>query len=88
MIDLERYPLPTAESIFTTLAGGKQFTKLNLAHAYNQLELDNLSKEYLTISTHQGLYQPNRLSFGVSSAPAIFQRVMDQILASLDRVQC
>ena len=88
IIDLERYPLPTAESIFAALAGGKQFTKLDLAHAYNQLELDDLSNEYLTINTHQGLYRPNRLSFGVSSAPAIFQRVMDQILAGLDRVQC
>ena len=84
-IDLERYPLPTAECIFATLAGGKQFTKLDLAHAYNQLELDDLSKEYLT---HQGLYRPNRLSFGVRSAPAIFQRVVDHILAGVDRVQC
>ena len=88
MIDLERYPLPTAESIFATLAGGKQFTKLDLAHSYNQPEPDDLSKEYLTINTHQGLYRPNRLSFGVSSEPAIFQRVMDQILAGLDKVQC
>ena len=56
MIDLERYPLPKAESIFATLAGGKQYTKLDLAHAYNQLELDDLFKEYLTINTHQGLY--------------------------------
>ena len=76
---VDKYPLPTAEDIFATLAGGKKFTKLNLTHAYNQLELDEESTKMLTINTHKGLYQPNRLSYGVNSAPAIFQRTMDQI---------
>lgn len=60
MIDLDRYPLPTAENIFATLAGGKQFTKLDLAHAYNQLQLEESSKEYLTISTHHAGPVPTR----------------------------
>ena len=42
-----------------------------------------LSKEYLTINTHRGLYQFNRLPFGVASAPAIFQRSMETLLHDL-----
>ncbi|CAC5379593.1 unnamed protein product [Mytilus coruscus] len=46
------------------------------------------SKKYLTINTHRGLYQYNRMLFGVASAPAIWQRTIDQILQGLTGVQC
>ncbi len=85
---VDKYRLPKTEDIFATLAGGQKFTKLDLAYAYNQLELDEESKKMLTINTHNGLYQPNRLSYGVNSAPAIFQRTMDQILSGIDGVAC
>jgi hypothetical protein len=84
----EQYPLPNTEDMFATLAGGKKFTKLDLAQAYSQLELETGSEKYLTINTHQGLYRYNRLAYGVSSAPAIFQSVMDRILNGLPNVMC
>ena len=84
---VDKYPVPTAEDIFATLAGEK-FTKLDLAHAYNHLELDEESKKMLTINTHKGLHQPNRLSYGVNSAPVIFQRTTDKILPGIDGVAC
>ena len=37
---LETYPLPKLEDLFASLAGGKTFSKLDLAHAYLQVELD------------------------------------------------
>ena len=67
------YPLPKIEDIFASLSGGKTFTKLDLAHAYNQIELDDEAKHLATINTSKGLYRYNRLPFGVASAPAIFQ---------------
>ena len=70
---LETYPLPRIEDLFASLAGGKSFSKLDLAHAYLQVELDQSAKKYVTINTHRGLYTYNRLPFGVASAPAIFQ---------------
>ena len=33
------YPLPCVEDLFATLAGGKSFTKLDLAEAYQQIPL-------------------------------------------------
>jgi hypothetical protein len=43
-----------------------------LAHAYQQIELDEDSKELATINTHKGLYHYHRLPFGISAAPSIF----------------
>ena len=45
-----------------------------------QLALDPESKRYVTISTQKGLFQYTRLPFGISSAPAIFQRTMERVL--------
>lgn len=87
-IKQEVYPLPTADDLFATLAGGETFTKLDLSSAYQQLELTDESRKFLVINTHQGLYEYNRLSYGVSTAPNIFQRVMDQVLQGLPGVTC
>lgn len=88
VIQIEQYPLPTAEDLFATLAGGKVFSKLDLSNAYLQLELDDQSKQYLPVNTHLGLFQFNRLAFGIASAPAIFQGTMDKILQGIPRVCC
>ena len=82
----ETYPLPTAEELFAKLAGGKFFTKLDMSSAYLQLPLDDESKKYTTINTHKGLFQYNRLPFGVASSPAIFQRTMDTLLQGIEGV--
>ena len=82
----ETYPLPRVEDLFANLSGGKAFTKLDLAQAYFQLPLAEDSKKFVTINTHKGLFAYNRLPFGVSSAPAIFQRSMETLLAGLPQV--
>ncbi|RXN20196.1 olfactory receptor 4C3-like protein [Labeo rohita] len=60
----------------------------DIASEKKQLKLDQNSEKYLTINTHRGLYKYHRLSYGVASAPSIFQAVMDQILQGLDHVTC
>ena len=83
---LDSYPLPRIEDIFTSLAGGKHFSKLDVAHAYLQLPLKDSCKQYTTINTHKGLFQYLRLPFGVSAAPLIFQRTMETLLAGIPHV--
>ncbi|KAK6734608.1 hypothetical protein RB195_018040 [Necator americanus] len=62
----------TPEDAFTKLNGGRYFSQLDLAEAYLQLEVDDVSKQLLTINTHRRLYRFNRLPFGVKPAPGIF----------------
>ena len=83
---LDRYPIPKVEDLFAKLAGGQKFTKLDLSQAYQQLPLDEESKQYVVINTHKGLYRYTRLPYGISSAPGIFQRVMENLLRGIPGV--
>ena len=82
----DTYPLPRIDDMQASLAGGTAFSKLDLAHAYQQVELDNESKQMATINTHKGLYRVNRLPFGVASAPSLFQRIMETVLQGIPSV--
>ena len=84
--ETESYPLPKIDDILASLAGGILFSKLDLAHAYQQIVLDDESKKVETLNIHKGLYQVNRLPFGVASAPSMFQRIMESILQGLPDV--
>ena len=68
------------------LHGGKVFTKLDLAHAYQQVELDEESQKMVTITTQRGLYKVKRLLSGVASAPSMFQRIMESLLQGIPGV--
>ncbi|XP_078253747.1 ER membrane protein complex subunit 2 isoform X1 [Rhinoraja longicauda] len=82
----ETYPLPRIEELMATLSGGKVFSKIDLASAYQQVLLEEESKKLLTINTHRGLFVYNRLAFGVSAAPSIFQRIMENLMKDLNVV--
>ena len=84
---LDRYPIPKVEDLFSKLAGGQKFTKLDLSQAYQQLSLDEESKQYVVINnTHKRLYRYTRLPYGISSVPGIFQHVMENLLRAIPGV--
>ncbi|EYC02822.1 hypothetical protein Y032_0097g2957 [Ancylostoma ceylanicum] len=77
------YPLPVPEDIFATLNGGAVFSQIDLSDAYLQVELSDESKKMVVINTHRGLFQYNRLPFGIKTAPGIFQQIMNTMIAGL-----
>jgi hypothetical protein len=85
---VEQYPIPRLEDLLVKLGGGKLYSKLDMSHAYNQLLLDEESQNILTLNTHKGLFRVNRLAFGVSSAPAIFQRTVESLVGNIPGVVC
>ncbi|XP_053395664.1 uncharacterized protein K02A2.6-like [Mercenaria mercenaria] len=87
LLEVDQHPLPKIEDIFASLGKGKSFSKIDLKNAYLQVEVDEDSKQYLTISTHKGLFRYNRLVFGIASAPAIFQRLIEQVVGDIPKVE-
>ena len=83
----DKFPLTRVEDIFAKMAGGKRFSKIDLKNAYLQMEVEETSKQYLTINTHKGLFQYNRLPFGIKTAPSIWQRAMEQTLQGIPNVE-
>lgn len=82
----DTYPMPTANEVFATIAGGKFFTTLDLDRAYTQVIVNNDTAKLLTLNTCKGLYTVHRLAFGVKACPGIFQRLMTSLLAGISGV--
>ncbi|KAH3762364.1 Gag-pol fusion protein [Pelomyxa schiedti] len=82
------YPLPHIEECLTTLAGQKVFSLLDLCSGYWQIPISEKDKHKTAFTTRGGLFEWNRLPFGLSNAPATFQRAMDLILRGLLWEEC
>jgi len=83
-LDIEQYPLPTRESLLHKIRHGTHFSKIYLKDAYLQMELDDAAKEIMVVNTPLGLFQYQRLPYGIASAPAIFQRHLEQLLSETE----
>ena len=86
MLNVDQFLLPNPEESFVTLSRGQKYTKLDMSQAYQQILLDEESRELATINTHKGLYRPTLLPYGVSSATAIFQKNIEDILRGIPMV--
>lgn len=83
-IKIERFVLPRIEDLLEKISGGKFFAKVDLASAYQQMELEEESQTLTTICTHKGLFKYTRLPFGVSTCPTVFQKIIEQVLLGID----
>ena len=66
---MQTFPLPTPDEVFSTLASGESFTKLDLTCAYKQMKVSTESQQYLTINTHLGLFKYLKIAIWHSFSP-------------------
>ena len=79
----DAYPLPRIDESLDALAGSKYFSTLDLTSGYWQVLLDADGQEKSAFTTRSGLWKWKVLPFGLTSAPATFQRLMEQVLHGL-----
>ncbi|CAJ2512148.1 Uu.00g051630.m01.CDS01 [Anthostomella pinea] len=84
----DRYPLPLTKESLNNLKGMKYFTKINIVSAFNNIRMKK-GQEYLTaFRTRFGLYESLVMPFGLTGAPATFQRFMNDTLREYLDVFC
>ena len=66
--------------MFERLVNDQTFTKIDLAQAYIQVPSDQEARRLAIVNTHRGLNRHTRIPFGISSAHAVFQQLMDDLL--------
>ena len=79
----DQYPLPQIQDIFDQVGGSTIFSSLDLKAGYWQLAVAEDSIEKTAFRCHLGHYEFLRMPFGLTNAPAVFQRMMDKVLAGL-----
>ena len=79
----DAYPLPRIDDSLDALGGSKYFSTLDLTSGYWQVELEESAKEKAAFSTRSGLWEGQVLSFGLTSAPSTFERLMETVLRGL-----
>lgn len=77
----DAYPLPMVSTILDRLRGARYLSSLDIKSAYWQIPLEENSKEKTAFTIPgRGLFQFNTMPFGLSNAPATWQRLVDNVL--------
>ena len=84
----EPHPIPTVDDTLALLSGAVHFSKLDANSGFWQIPLAKKSRPLTTFITPFGRYHFNKLPFGISSAPELFQRRMNKIFEGIDGVVC
>jgi hypothetical protein len=80
--------LPDITEILDQLGKSKYFTCLDMAMGYHQIELEPREGPKTAFSTKQGHWDYLRLPFGLRTAPATFQVMMNSVLSGLMGTRC
>ena len=79
----DTYPLPLLADCVDALSGNAWFSKLDCNNAYHQIPVHPESKDKTAFRTRLGLFEFNKLPFGLCNATSTYSRAIDLVLRGL-----
>ena len=84
----DSYPLPRMDECIDSLGEATIFSTLDCNAGYWQVAIAPEDREKTAFVCHEGAYQYKRMLFGLTNAPATFQRALDIIFSGVKRQSC
>lgn len=84
----DAYPLPRTQDCLDSLAGAVWFSTMDITSAYNQIKVKEEDIPKTAFVSKYGLFEYTTMPFGLCTAPATFQRVMELALSGLQWNTC
>lgn len=82
------YPIPATQQLLDCLSGAQYFSTLDLSQGYHQIPMAKEDMEKTAFATRRGHFEYKRMPFGLSTAPATFQKLMHMVFRSENWEQC
>uniref|UniRef100_A0A3P9I2H4 Reverse transcriptase domain-containing protein n=1 Tax=Oryzias latipes TaxID=8090 RepID=A0A3P9I2H4_ORYLA len=76
----DKYSLPLISSVFDSVQGAHVFSKLDLRNAYHLVRVKEGDEWKTAFNTPLGHYEYLVMPFGLTNAPAVFQRLVNDVL--------
>ena len=82
------YLIPESKQIFDCLSNNSVFSTIDFSQGYYQVEMNTSDKKKTAFTTRKGHFQFKRMPFGLSGAPATFQKLMNKLLEKENWFSC
>ena len=79
----DAYPVPRAQDCLDSMAGSGMFSTMDVLSAYNQVPMTEENIPKTAFSTKYGLFEFTTMPFGLMTAPATYQQLMELALSGL-----
>ncbi|GFX96525.1 retrovirus-related Pol polyprotein from transposon 17.6 [Trichonephila clavipes] len=79
----DKFALPLIEDVLDTLQEAKVYSTLDLRNGFFHVDVDEDCRKYTSFIVPDGQFEFNKVPFGLSTSPGVFQRYVSSIFRDL-----